>query len=155
MNRNRAVNIALAIMVIFVVGAAATSIPVTGDLPLQTNDGFTVVLDQPGTFVGISAFVGSDTVSITSGTVTAGAAGELQIADSDLAGDTELTNIDVTSTTAEIDPSDKSQFDLTGNVQQFTFLSAFAEDTSSQPTSSGPRHRAPTRHSPWTSPRRS
>jgi len=131
MNRNRAVNVALAIMVIFVVGAAATSIPVTGDLPLQTNDGFTVVLDQPGTFVGISAFVGTDTVSIASGTVTAGAAGELEIADSDLTGNTELTNIDVTGTTAEIDPTDKSQFDLTGNVQQFTFLSAFAEDDGS------------------------
>ncbi|MDR9412586.1 MAG: hypothetical protein RI531_08235, partial [Haloferacaceae archaeon] len=128
MNRNRAVNVALAIMVIFVVGAAATSIPVTGDLPLQTNDGFTVILDEPGTFVGIGAFVGTDTVSIASGTVTAGAAGQLEIADSDLSGDTELTDIDVTGTTAEIDADDKPQFDLTGNVQQFTMLSAFAED---------------------------
>ncbi|MDR9446066.1 MAG: hypothetical protein RI544_08090, partial [Haloquadratum sp.] len=110
MNRNRAVNVALAIMVIFVVGAAATSIPVTGDLPLQTNDGFTLILDEPGTFVGIGAFVGTDTVSIASGTVTAGAAGQLEIADSDLTGNTELTNIDVTGTTAEIDPTDKAQF---------------------------------------------
>jgi len=70
MNRNRAVNIGLVIMVVFVVAAGASTIPVTGDLPLQTNDGFTVVLDQPGTFPGIGAFVGTDTISITSGTLT-------------------------------------------------------------------------------------
>jgi hypothetical protein len=91
MNRNRAVNIGLAIMVIFVVGAAAATIPVTGDLPLKTNDGFTVVLDQPGTFVGIGAFVGQDTVSIASGTVTAAGTGQLEIDGSDLTGDTVLT----------------------------------------------------------------
>jgi hypothetical protein len=128
MNRNRAVNIGLAIMVIFVVGAAAATIPVTGDLPLQTNNGFTVVLDQPGTFVGIGAFVGQDTVSIASGTITAAGSGQLEIDGSDLTGDTVLTNIDVTATTAEIDPTDKSQFDLTGNVQDFTHLSGLAED---------------------------
>jgi len=128
MNRNRAVNVGLAIMVIFVVGAAAATIPVTGDLPLQNNDGFTVVLDQPGSFVGIGAFVGQDTISISSGDVTADAAGELEIVSSDLTGDTELINMDVTGVTAEIDPTDKAQFDITGNVQSFTFLAAFAED---------------------------
>ena len=101
MNRNRAVNVGLAIMVIFVVGAAAATIPVTGDLPLQNNDGFTVVLDQPGSFVGIGAFVGQDTISISSGDVTADATGELEIVSSDLTGDTELINMDVTGVTAE------------------------------------------------------
>jgi hypothetical protein len=128
MNRNRAVNVGLIIMVVFVVAAGAATIPVTGDLPLQTNTGFTTVLDQPGTFVGISAFVGTDTISISSGTVTAAGSGQLEIIDSDLTGDTVLDNIDVSSTTAEIDPSDKAQFDLNGGVTAFTFLSGFAED---------------------------
>ncbi|MDR9412712.1 MAG: hypothetical protein RI531_08885, partial [Haloferacaceae archaeon] len=128
MNRNRAVNVGLIIMVVFVVAAGASTIPVTGDLPLQTNDGFTVVLDQPGTFVGIGAFVGNDTISITSGTVTASGTGNLEIDGSDLTGDTVLTNIDVSGTTAEIDPTDKAQFDLTGGVTAFTFESGFAED---------------------------
>jgi hypothetical protein len=101
---------------------------VTGDLPLQTNDGFTVVLDQPGTFVGIGAFVGNDTISITSGTVTAAGTGNLEIDNSDLTSDTVLTNIDVSGTTAEIDPTDKDQFDITGGVTAFTFESGFAED---------------------------
>jgi hypothetical protein len=48
---------------------------VTGDLPLQTNTGFTVTLDQPGTFVGLSAFTGQDTITISSGTVTAAGLG--------------------------------------------------------------------------------
>ena len=95
MNRNRAVNVGLIIMVVFVVAAGASTIPVTGDLPLQTNTGFTTVLDQPGTFVGISAFVGNDTVSIASGTVTAAGSGTLEIDGSDLTGNTVLTNINV------------------------------------------------------------
>jgi len=131
MNRNRAVNVGLIIMVVFVVAAGASTIPVTGDLPLQTNDGFTVVLDQPGTFVGISAFVGNDTISISSGTVTASGAGELEIDGSDLTGNTVLTNINVSATTAEVDPTDKPQFDITGGVTQFTLLSGLAEDDSS------------------------
>jgi len=81
-----------------------------------------------GNTVGIGAFVGDDTISITSGTVTAGATGQLEIDGSDLTGDTVLTNIDVSGTTAEIDPSDKDQFDLTGGVTAFTFKSGFAED---------------------------
>jgi hypothetical protein len=68
MNRNRAVNIGLIIMVVFVAAVGASTIPVTNDLPLQNNDGFTVVLDDVGTFPGTSSFVGNDTISITSGT---------------------------------------------------------------------------------------
>jgi len=128
MNRNRAVNVGLIIMVVFVVVAGASTIPVTNDLPLQNNDGFTVVLDDVGTFPGTSSFVGDDTISITSGTVTATGTGSLTIVDSDLSGDTVLTNIDVSGTTAEIDPTDKDQFDLTGGVTAFTFESGFAED---------------------------
>ncbi|MDR9390386.1 MAG: hypothetical protein RI549_08570, partial [Wenzhouxiangella sp.] len=39
-----------------------------------------------------------------------------------------LTNINVSGTTAEIDPTDKDQFDLTGGVTALTFESGFAED---------------------------
>jgi len=131
MNRNRAVNLSLIIMVVFVVVAGASTIPVSGDLPLQTNTGFTTVLDQPGTFVGISAFVGNDTVSIASGTVTAAGSGTLEIDGSDLTGNTVLTNINVSGTTAEIDPTDKPQFDITGGVSQLTVLSGLVEDDSS------------------------
>jgi len=131
MNRNRAVNVGLIIMVVFVVAAGASTIPVTGDLPLQTNTGFTTVLDQPGTFVGISAFVGNDTVSIASGTVTAAGSGTLEIDGSDLTGNTVLTNINVSGTTADINPTDKPQFDITGGVSQLTLLSGLAEDDSS------------------------
>ena len=128
MNRNRAVNVGLIIMVVFVVAAGASTIPVSNDLPLQNNDGFTVVLDDVGTFPGTSSFVGNDTISITSGTVTADATGSLTIVDSDLTGDTVLTNITVSGVTAEIEPTDKNQFDLTGGVTAFTFESGFAED---------------------------
>jgi hypothetical protein len=128
MNRNRAVNVGLIIMVLFVAAVGASTIPVTNDLPLQNNDGFTVVLDDVGTFPGTSSFVGNDTISITSGTVTATATGSLTIVDSDLTGDTQLTNITVSGVTAEIDPTDKAQFDLTGGVTAFTFESGFAED---------------------------
>jgi len=116
MNRSRAVNVGLVIMVVMVLGVGAASIPVTGDLPLQTNTGFTVTLDQPGTFTGLSAFTGQDTITITSGTVSAAGAGQLEITDSDLSGNTRLVNMDVTNTTALVDPSDKAQFDVTGDV---------------------------------------
>ena len=116
MNTARAVNVGLVIMVVMVLGVGAASIPVTGDLPLQTNTGFTVTLDQPGTFTGLSAFTGQDTITISSGTVTAAGAGQLEITDSDLSGNTRLVNMDVTNTTALVDPSDKPQFDVTGEV---------------------------------------
>jgi hypothetical protein len=116
MNTARAVNVGLVIMVVMVLGVGAASIPVTGDLPLTTNTDFTVTLDQPGTFVGLSAFSGQDTISIASGTVTAAGSGQLEITNSDLSGDTRLVNMDVTNTTALVNPNDKNQFDVTGDV---------------------------------------
>jgi hypothetical protein len=115
---NRAVNVGLIILVVFVVGVAAATIPVSNDLPLQTNTGFTVTLDNPGQYPASNPFTASDTITLSSGTVTAAGSGSLVIPNGgDLTGTTtELTQIDVATTTAEIDPSDKSQFDITGSV---------------------------------------
>jgi len=119
--RGRGVAQAVAlILVVAVVGVAASSILVTNDLPLQTNTNFTVTLEEPGTFPASSPFAANDTIQISSGSVTAGSVGNLTITDSDLTGDTELTSINVTSTTAEIDPTDKPQFDITGDVDSIT-----------------------------------
>jgi len=128
MNRTRAVNIGLVVMVVFVVAVGASSIPVSNDLPLQTNDGFTVVLDDVGVFPGLGVYVGGDTISIDTGEVSHTGTGQLTIADSDLSGDTVLTGIDVSSATAEIDPDDKPQFDLSGDVTAFTLKTGLAED---------------------------
>ena len=116
---NRAVNVGLVVLVLFVGVVAASSIGVTGDLPLQTTTGFQVTLENPGTFPESSPFPASgDTISLASGTVTAGGAGELKIPNGgSLTGTTtELTEIDLQSTTAEINPTDKSQFDISGDV---------------------------------------
>jgi hypothetical protein len=118
MRAKRAANIAVVLLVVLVVGVGASTILVTGDLPLQTNTGFTVTLDNAGTFPGTGSFVGNDTISISTGTVTAAGAGALEIPDSDLSGQTELTNINVSGTTAEIDPDDKPQFDISGELSQ-------------------------------------
>jgi len=50
MKARRAANIAVVLLVVLVVGVGASTILVTGDLPLQTNTGFTVTLDNAGTF---------------------------------------------------------------------------------------------------------
>jgi len=116
---NRAVNLALVVLVVFVGVVAASSIGVTGDLPLQTTTGFQVTLENPGTFPAASPFPASgDTISLASGTVTAAGAGELKIPNGgSLTGTTtELEEIDLQSTTAEVDPTDKSQFDISGDV---------------------------------------
>ena len=131
MNRTRAVNLGLVIMVLFVAAVGASSIPVSNDLPLQTNDGFTVVLDDVGIFPGLGVYVGDDTISIDTGEVSHTGTGQLTIADSDLSGDTVLTGIEVSSATAEIDPDDKPQFDLSGDVTAFTLKTGLAEDDGS------------------------
>ncbi|MDR9382739.1 MAG: hypothetical protein RI560_13880, partial [Natronomonas sp.] len=115
MNRTRAVNIGLIIMLLFVGVVAASTIPVQDDLPLQTNSGFTVVLDDPGEYPQTNPWSDNDTISIASGTVTAPGSGTLTIGQSGVlsGGSTVLTSIDVTSTTVEVDPDDKPQVDLT------------------------------------------
>jgi hypothetical protein len=65
---NRAVNVGLIILVVFVVGVAAATIPVSNDLPLQTNTGFTVTLDNPGQYPASNPFTASDTITLSSGT---------------------------------------------------------------------------------------
>lgn len=127
---SKAVNVGLIIMVVFVGAVAAATIPVTDDLPLQTNTGFTVTLDQPGTFAGGFFPAAGDTISISSGTVTAQGSGALTVQQGgDLSGSqTVLTSIDVSSTTAEVDPSDKPQFDLTGDVTALTVQSSITAD---------------------------
>lgn len=141
MNWNRPLSVLFVFMLVFVPVAAALSIPVTGDLPLTTNTGMTVILDQPGTFVGIGAFLANDTIDIDSGTVTAQSTGQLEIIDSDLAGDTVLEQMELTGTTALVDPSDKPQFDVSGSVQALTIKSGLAQDdgvTDLSYTSTGP-----------------
>ena len=116
---NRAVNVGLVVLVLFVGVVAASTIGVTADLPLQTTTGFTVTLENPGSYPASNPFPTSgDTISLASGTVTAAGAGELTIPNGgSLTGTTtELESIDLLSTTAEIDPSDKSQFDISGDV---------------------------------------
>jgi hypothetical protein len=82
--RGRGVAQAVAlILVVAVVGVAASSILVTNDLPLQTNTNFTVTLEEPGTFPASSPFAANDTIQISSGSVTAGSVGNLTITDSD------------------------------------------------------------------------
>jgi len=127
---NRAVNVGLIILVMFVVGVAAATIPVSNDLPLQTNTGFTVTLDNPGQYPASNPFTGSDTITLSSGTVTAAGSGSLVIPNGgDLTGTTtELTQIDVSGTTAEVDPSDKSQFDITGDVTAIGIETTITED---------------------------
>jgi hypothetical protein len=120
MNGRRLFQAVVIVLVVCVMGVAASSIVVSNDLPLQTNTGFTVTLDDVGTFPGTSSFVGNDTIQVASGSVTAQSGGQLNVTDSDLTGDTELTNINVTGTTAEIDPTDKPQFDITGGVDSVT-----------------------------------
>lgn len=131
MNRTRAVNLGLLVMVLFVAAVGASSIPVSNDLPLQTDDGFTVVLDDVGIFPGLGVFVGDDTISIDTGEVSHTGTGQLTIADSDLSGDTVLTGIEVSSATAEVNPDDKPQFDLSGDVTAFTLKASLAEDDGS------------------------
>jgi methionine-rich copper-binding protein CopC len=127
---SKAVNVGLIIMVVFVGAVAAATIPVTNDLPLQTNTGFTVTLDQPGTFAGGFFPAGGDTISLSSGTVTAAGSGALTVQQGgDLSGSqTVLTSIDVSSTTAEVDPTDKPQFDLSGDVTALTVQSSITAD---------------------------
>jgi len=79
-----------------------------------------VTLEEPGTFPASSPFAANDTIQISSGSVTAGSAGNLTITDSDLTADTALTSINVTGTTAEVNPTDKPQFDITGDVDAIT-----------------------------------
>ena len=127
---SKSVNVGLIIMVLFVGAVAAATIPVTNDLPLQTNTGFTVTLDQPGTFAGGFFPAAGDTISLSSGTITAAGSGALTVQQGgDLSGSqTVLTSIDVSSTTAEVDPSDKPQFDLTGDVTALTVQSSITAD---------------------------
>jgi hypothetical protein len=128
---NRAVNVGLVVLVLFVGVVAASSIGVTGDLPLQTTTGFTVTLENPGSFPASNPFPASgDTISLSSGTVTAAAAGELTIPNGgSLTGTTtELESIDLLSTTAQIDPSDKSQFDISGDVTAIGVQTTIAVD---------------------------
>jgi hypothetical protein len=116
MNAKRPLNVLVILLAVLVVTVGASTILVTGDLPLQTNSGFTVTLDQVGTFPGVGSFVGNDTIQISTGTVTAAGGGALEIENSDLSGQTQLNNINVTGTTAVVDPSDKEKFELTGGV---------------------------------------
>jgi hypothetical protein len=130
---NRKVNVGLIIMVLFVGAVAAATIPVTNDLPLQTNTGFTVTLDNPGTYAGGFFAASGDTITLSSGTVTAAGSGALTVQQGgDLSGSqTVLTSIDVSSTTAEVDPSDKPQFDMNGDITALTVQSGITVDDGS------------------------
>jgi len=115
MTNVRAVTTA-AILIVAVGVAAGASIPVTGDLPLTTTTGFTVTLPSVGTFAGGYFPASGDTIAIASGTVQAPGAGELTIDGADLTGTTALSAIDLQSTTATIDPTDKPAFSIAGDI---------------------------------------
>jgi hypothetical protein len=115
MTNVRAVTTA-AILIVAVGVAAGASIPVAGDLPLTTTTGFTVTLPSVGTFAGGYFPASGDTIAIASGTVQAPGAGELTIDGADLTGTTALSAIDLQSTTATIDPTDKPAFSIAGDI---------------------------------------
>jgi len=112
----RKLNVGLLIMVIFVASVGATSIPTTGDIPVQTNTGFTVILDSPGTFN--AQFSDTDEITIPSGTIQATSGGDnLTIPNSDLTGaTTDLSSINLGSATVTVNPADKSPFTISGDV---------------------------------------
>ena len=116
MTHTRAVTLA-AILVVAVGVAAGASVPVGGDLPLTTNTGFTVTLPSAGAYTGGYFPTGTnDTIATSSGTVQAPGAGELTVDGADLTGTTSLSSVDLQSTTATIDPTDKPAFSISGDI---------------------------------------
>jgi hypothetical protein len=112
----RKLNVGLLIMVIFVASVGAASIPTTGDIPVQTTTGFTVILNNPGTFN--AQFSDTDEITIPSGTIQATSGGDnLTIPNSDLTGaTTDLSSINLGSATVTVNPADKSPFTINGDV---------------------------------------
>lgn len=112
----RKVNVGLIILVIFVASVGAASIPTSGDIPVQTTTGFTVILDNPGTFN--AQFSNTDEITIPSGTIQATSGGDnLTIPNSDLTGTTtDLTNINLGTATVTVNPNDKTEFSISGDL---------------------------------------
>jgi len=107
---------AVTILIVAVGVAAGASIPVTGDLPLTTTTGFTVTLPSVGTFAGGYFPAPGNEIALSGGSIVAPGPGELTVDGADLSGTTSLSSIDLQSTTATIDPNDKPQFSISGDI---------------------------------------
>ncbi|MDR9412909.1 MAG: hypothetical protein RI531_09925 [Haloferacaceae archaeon] len=115
---------AVTILIVAVGVAAGASIPVTGDLPLTTTTGFTVTLPSVGTFAGGYFPAPGNEIALSGGSIVAPGAGELTVDGADLSGTTSLSSIDLQSTTATIDPSDKPAFSIAGDITAVSMISA-------------------------------